>query len=142
MSGVGYTTGYKYRLEGNYSTFIPRGILGDRESIVTPYFQITRSNHTQHDLLTIADGYSWNGMSGPIVDTKRNMVPSLVHDCLYQMLRRGLLPKRSRETIDKLLYQMCVQRGTWRWLAASYLEVLKEFGSAAAETPRKIHKMQ
>ena len=40
--------------------------------------------------LSISPGYEWDGASGIAVDTKNFMRGSLVHDALYQLMRKNL----------------------------------------------------
>ena len=61
--------------------------------------------------LQIAEGYSWDGASGPAIDTKDFMIPSLVHDALYQLIREGLLHPRFRKNADLTLRALCKQQG-------------------------------
>lgn len=62
-------------------------------------------------LLQILAGYSWDGPSGPAIDTKTFMRASLVHDALYQLMREMLLPLSRRKDVDKLMYVMCREDG-------------------------------
>lgn len=55
-------------------------------------------------LLTIEKGYSWDGPSGRLtLKTTSFMIGSLVHDCLYQMMREGKLPRENRKAADVLM---------------------------------------
>jgi hypothetical protein len=67
------------------------------------------------------------------------MTPSLAHDVLYQMMRRGQIPHSRRHIADVLFRDMCHERECWRWLSNIYLKALKKFGRNAAEIPRTIH---
>lgn len=82
--------------------------------------------------LLIENGYAWNGTSGGVPDTKRNLGASLVHDCFYQMLREGQLPMKLRRPIDELFGVHCRQLGTWRPVARVYVRMLQRFGAKAA----------
>lgn len=55
---------------------------------------------SEKGLLTIKKGYSWDGASGPAIDTKNILKASLVHDALYQLMREEVLPQSSREQAD------------------------------------------
>ena len=98
-----YKKGYKYQLAESYSQVINiyPGCL-----IQTEYVQLTLSG-----VLTIKEGYAWDGPSGPTVDTKNFMRGSLVHDVLYQLIRLGYLPPHAKEDADNLLYSMCLEDG-------------------------------
>ena len=78
-------------------------------------------------LLTIREGYSWNGMT-KCPDSKNTMFPSLVHDALYQMMRIDFSKDfndkridgryRFRKEADKLLVRLCRQNGINRFIAS------------------------
>ncbi len=61
--------------------------------------------------LLIKTGYSWDGPSGPTIDTKNFMQGSLVHDALYQLMREGVLPQHLRKKADKILREVCIEDG-------------------------------
>jgi len=62
-------------------------------------------------LLTIKAGYSWDGPSGPTIDTKNFMRGSLIHDALYQLLREGVLQPEQRKRADEILREICLEDG-------------------------------
>lgn len=51
--------------------------------------------------LILKRGFTWNGPSGPAVDTPRTMIPSAIHDCLYGLIEAGDLPNDARKDSDK-----------------------------------------
>jgi Protein of unknown function (DUF1353) len=61
--------------------------------------------------LTIRKGYSWDGPSGPSIDTKDFMQGSLIHDALYQLMREGVLPQNMRKKADEILRDVCIRDG-------------------------------
>ena len=61
--------------------------------------------------LTIKEGYSWDGPSGPAIDTKNFMQGSLIHDALYQLMREGVLPQQHRKKADEILREVCINDG-------------------------------
>ena len=61
--------------------------------------------------LAIRAGYSWDGASGPAIDTPNIMVASLAHDALYQLISEGHLPKRCRRAADLTLRKLCERAG-------------------------------
>jgi len=74
--------------------------------------------------LWIADGYAWDGASGPAVNTTSFVRGSLVHDVLYQLIAAGALPKQPwKAHADAELYRICRQDGMglarawWVWSA-------------------------
>ena len=61
--------------------------------------------------LKILKGYCWDGPSGPAIDTKDFMRGSLVHDCLYQLIREGYIRSSYRKKADTLLRKICREDG-------------------------------
>ncbi len=61
--------------------------------------------------LSIRKGYSWDGPSGPTIDTKNFMQGSIVHDALYQLMREGVLPQHVRKRADEILKEICINDG-------------------------------
>lgn len=74
----------KYRLNEPYIVNIA--------AFLRPEHEIRRSYGvlTVDGDLSIRRGYSWDGPSGPTIDTGTFMRGSLVHDFLYQLLREGV----------------------------------------------------
>ncbi len=96
--------------------------------------------------LTIKKGYAWDGPSGPTIDTPSIMRGSLVHDCLYQLLRETDFgaPEthdQRRKKADEILYTICIEDGVWRWRAKWILTGVRKGGSpAAVRRQRKIYE--
>ena len=132
-----YKTGYKYQLAENYRTTIP--ITG--KTIKQGFISLTVTG-----ILTLKKGYAWDGPSGPAIDTKNFMRASLVHDALYQLLRKrrlGLHPDTQRESdldhnawrgvADRLLQRMCIEDGMWKVRAWWVYKFVSVFGGPAAD---------
>ncbi len=88
---------------------------------------------SQDGLLTIHEGYAWDGASGPTWDTKNSMRASLAHDALYQLQRAGKLGQEWRAVEDQLLHDLCVQDGMWSWRAKAWLWGVRTFAAYAAK---------
>ncbi len=86
--------------------------------------------------LLILKGYAWDGPSGPTFDTKNFMRGSLVHDCLYQLMREGMLPQNFRKSADKLLRKMCRQDGMNRFRAWIVYQGVRLGGAGSARPPK------
>ncbi len=110
-----YKKGYKYQLVEKYTTNVQ---VFPTLNINTPFIALTMEG-----LLTIQKYYAWDGASGPTLDTKDTMIPSLVHDALYQLLREGYLAPYSfyhLKNVDEQLDRMLRKRGMsgirrWIW---------------------------
>lgn len=97
-----YRKGYKYQLAENFTMILPFSPLED----IDAQFIVFK----QDRYLTIRSGYAWDGPSGPTIDTKNFMTPALVHDVLYQLIRKKFLPSHFRAEADSLLKEMCLER--------------------------------
>lgn len=127
---IKYKGGYKYQLAKNYRVKV--GIIGN--TIKQGPIKLTRGGW-----LTIRKGYAWDGPSGPAIDTKNFMRGSLVHDALYQLMRLGRLDADTdRDPADRILQQMCIQDGMWRFRAWWIYLALRFFGAPAAKNKKKI----
>ena len=102
-----YKSGFKYKLEVSEWTQLN---LCPEEDILTEYAMLSRDG-----VLTIVAGYAWDGPSGPTLDTDDVMTPSLIHDCLYQLMAEGFLPSNYRRAADKELTRLMKDRGV-NWL--------------------------
>jgi len=120
---IKYKSGYKYQLVETYCVQIP---IRPKNNIETEYISLAKSG-----LLIIREGYAWDGPSGPTIDTKTFMRGSSVHDALYQLMREGLLSRRHRNDVDKLLARMCLQDGMF-FGRAWWVHVGVKYGAAGA----------
>ena len=84
-------------------------------------------------LLTICAGYSWDGPSGPTLDTKNFMRGSLVHDALYQLMREKILPQSAREEADNILREICIKSGMSTFRAWYIYKGVRLAGASAAK---------
>jgi len=82
-------------------------------------------------LITFKQGYCWDGPSGPVLDTKRKMRGSLVHDGCYQMRRHTKLSNLDMIKADALFRDICIQDGLRKWRARLYYIGLRNFGHKA-----------
>jgi len=121
---IEYRAGYKYVLHSDATIQLSFG----------PAQLITHEHITFHPnkLLEIRKGFPWDGMSGGVPDTKRNMRASLAHDALYKLIRQRLLPMSFRSLADEELEKLCVKDRVWKWVASLYRRGLGIGGTAAA----------
>lgn len=84
-------------------------------------------------VLTIREGYSWDGPSGPTIDRITFMQASLVHDALYQLIREGIINQSDRNKADVILRDICLEDGMSRFAAFLVYKAVDLFGEKAAE---------
>ena len=82
--------------------------------------------------LLIKAGYSWDGPSGPTIDTPNFMRGSLVHDALYQLMREGVLEQHDRKRTDIILREICRADGMSRLRAWGVYRAVRKFGAGSA----------
>ena len=83
--------------------------------------------------LTIRKGYSWDGPSGPTIDTSNFMPGSLIHDALYQLLREEVLDQTLRKKADEILRDVCIECGMSKARAWLVYQGVRVGGAAAAK---------
>jgi len=84
--------------------------------------------------IQVNPGYTWDGCSGPTVDTANTMAAGLVHDFLYQMVREGIISKDCKEDIDNLFHSILRECGVIKIRAWYYHEAVKRFGHSSLES--------
>lgn len=120
-----YKSGYKYQLAETISI----------QTCITPPVNVSTYmlNLDPNGTLTIDRGYAWDGPSGPTIDTKNTLTPSLMHDAIYQLIRMELIAKSWRLIADEEIGRMMKERGVW-WLRRKlWVRELKKFGGPAAD---------
>jgi hypothetical protein len=126
MECISYKDGYKYQLKGDYVA--DTGITPDAP-IDTEYLAMSIEG-----MLTVRNGYAWDGPSGPTIDTLNFMRGSLVHDALYQLIREGHLASDTyREAADRLLQTMCKEDGMTALRAWGVYQGVRLGGGPAAD---------
>ena len=121
-----YRSGYKYQLKE--AAAVLTEIRPDGDKVIERYIRLGTDGR-----LEIADGYAWDGPSGPAIDTKNFMRGSLVHDALYQLMRDGGLDKSKwRKAADDELARICREDGMTRWRAWWVRTAVRWFANPSA----------
>ena len=98
---------------------------------------------TTDGVLTLFEGYCWDGPSGPTWDSPNSMVGSLAHDALYQSIRRGAIPKSERANIDEFFYRLLIKSGMGRVRSWYFYRAVRMFGwSAIARHEGRVEILQ
>ena len=99
-----------------------------RNTRITNYYvNTTQIKLAYNGDLTIRKGYTWDGATGAI-DTIDFMLASLVHDVLYQLMRRALLPINQRKRADNLLITIAQANGMTSLRAVFVYIAVRLFG--------------
>lgn len=97
---------YKYILDQDFLLF-NTNILG--AEYTHEYFEITNKG-----ILVIRKGYAWDGATS-IPDLDCFMFASLIHDCLYQLIRIGVLKKSVfKKQADLLFKRLILEDEGWK----------------------------
>lgn len=123
MSKIKYKSGYKYKTCADYA--VKTSFRG--HDIDIPFITLRPTG-----ILFISQGYSWDGPSGPAVDTKNFLRGSLVHDVCYQLIREGHLGQSDRLTADMELRKICREDGMSAIRAWWVYHSVRLFGGVAA----------
>lgn len=117
---------YKYQVTNinGYTLYI--GLLG--YSIDNQYYKLTPDGY-----ITAKCMYAYDGPSGPTKDDEHNLVPALVHDIIYQAIRRGELPMSVKEFADDLLQTMMIERGASKKRAQMYHDGVHLFAASSCQ---------
>jgi len=140
-----YKSGYKYITQDHFmvvisvsSRYLPRSVIfkpQDQSRLTLQYYEsnflrLSRLKNSGKCCLFISKGYAWDGISGGR-DTKKNMIPSLVHDALYQLIREGALSKSFRKNADDIFRDLGKRMGA-NLVSGLYYRIVRLFGSRAA----------
>lgn len=126
MKCIRYRAGYKYQLQKSYSIRIP---IEPPRDIETRFITLSRQG-----VLTIREGYAWDGPSGLTIDTATFMRGSLVHDALYQLMRDRHLDRAAhRKAADRILRELCRQDGMWALRAWYVYQAVRLLADPAAD---------
>ncbi len=134
QSHIEYRSGYKYQLVESHEVEVN---ITPEKDVETEYIDLTTRG-----LLTVKQGYAWDGPSGPTIDTKNFMRGSLVHDALYQLMRNKHIEQNWRKQADLELKRICREDGMSK-LRAWYVHraVHRAAGSAASpESQKKLYR--
>ncbi len=130
-----YRSGYKYQLANGYRNKIS---VWPEVNINTEFIDLDIDGN-----LLVRRGYAWDGPSGPVKDTKKNIRASLEHDALYQLMRQEELDLEFyREAADKQFIATCKIDKVWRLKRWLDYRGLRRFAAFAADPENKkvIHR--
>ena len=107
-----YEKNWKYRNETKEGFFLGADFAltpGKIPECITTHMD----NSTNVLTLWIHRGYRWNGLSWvpDFFDSEHNMRASLIHDVLYDMIRRGAIPYKQRKYADRLFRRILKKDG-------------------------------
>lgn len=91
----------------------------------------------RNGILTVKPGFDF-GASGPTIDTPSSREASCIHDAIYYLSDKGIFKgqnsQKMRGIADRLLYNICLENGMWKWRAKAWLKSLIIFGGFSWES--------
>lgn len=140
------TRTYKYCLKKDFVIELKQFPFSGFDQVRSNYAYIRRMNHSNPKcILSVLEGYRWDGSSGPTIDTKNTMIPSLIHDVLYQLLRESKFPGLNKKQLSKVRkwadweYYRALRREGMSYIRARvHYYALRVFGSSSAN-PKNRH---
>lgn len=127
---IAYSDGFKYQLRQDAQFFV--GSVGQRRDIEEGWIFLGEDGW-----LSVKHGYAWDGSSGPTFDTRNTMRASLLHDAIYELIRKEQLPADSKERADELYYSYLVADGVWKIRARWHYTAVRLFGHKSTLPSRK-----
>jgi len=128
----------KYREINNYKYELMETLT---ESVPISANALTEFIELDRGLLTIREGYCWDGASGPTIDTKSTMRGSLVHDALYQLMRMGKIGQEYKPLADQTFRRLIRADGMGVFRAWYYYNGVRFFGRKAAAVQQREPKI-
>lgn len=101
LNTVYYQTGYRHLLVEPYEQYVASAGIFPLNPGGNEFVQLAIDGR-----LTIQRWYAWDGASGPAINDKAFVRPSLVHDAGCQLWELGVIDKAGRAAFDKLLGAM------------------------------------
>ena len=127
---IRYRDGYKYVLHEDH---VAQTSVKPAQFVYSPFLRLDSDGN-----LYISAGYAWDGPSGPAFDTPNFMRASLVHDCLYAMMREGYISIDFRDEADDTMYRICREAGMSALRAWGCYQGVRIGGASSASDPKEV----
>jgi len=127
-----YQRGFKYQTTKEWSIqtkTLGYGVAIEASSGGAPWVSLT-----PRGVLTIREGFCWDGPSGPTVDTPEFIAASLPHDGGFDLMRNELIPRSTKSQWDALLRDYGRQLGMG-WFRTLYVWIGVKIGADFAAKP-------
>jgi hypothetical protein len=105
------------------------------ENIITRFVELTTTG-----LLTLKEGFFWDGASGPTVDSMSSRRGAAIHDGLYRLAQKGYLKgEANRRKIDYIFYRYIRYDGMCKARAKVWLRSVRRWASKSYIKRKKVH---
>lgn len=128
-----YRSGYKYQLAEEFVAQIDfeLGHVHRNGLIITDIEDVDEFAWVADGLIKVRKGYAWDGATcAP--DWEWVMIPALVHDTLYQLIRENYLPQDRRRDVDVVFLELMVERKPRSVMPYLFYFAVRWFGKKAA----------
>lgn len=119
---------WRYRVHNSQITWWT-GILGHRAALCEIEGAQPIAVLTEDGRLVVYRGYAWNGANRPAINTVSSRRGSLVHDVIYQMMAKRLLPRSCKRRADQLLGEICRMDGMLPFRAGAWAAATDRWGN-------------
>lgn len=127
---IKYRRGFKFQLSEGFVCTVHEDLAPEVGPISIPFIRLGMEGR-----LVILAGYAWDGPSRPAFVTRNFMQASLVHDALYELIRKKFIPftKHHRRLADLELIRHAKASGM-SWIRRQWVYIaLRTFAAAAAD---------
>jgi hypothetical protein len=133
---------WKYTLKNKFATYtyVMPGKPIDYVVLGPDGVYKTMISLSSHGFIVLGSGYSWDGASGPAIDTEDIMGASAIHDALYQLMEKGLLDIKWKKDADRTLFELSVSAGMPWWRAWYVYLAVRLFGGKHLKNKNKTEK--
>jgi hypothetical protein len=130
---IQYTKGWKYCTDKDACFDLPYDLFGSLPTVGNEEL-FTQGGKTP--FLYLYKGFLWDGPSGPAIDHRGAMAPSLFHDGMYYLCREGLLDYLVwRQAADVHFRKLLLLAGISEIEAMLWYEAV-HYGAAGAAVPQ------
>ena len=122
---LAHIEGFKYQTHKDWVTYV--GDFGQKEDITDGWLTLSKEGR-----LTIRAGYAWDGASGLLtINTMNSRQGSVLHDALYQLMRRELISRKYKSKADQRFYDQLIMDGMAQFRAKYWRRAVNKFGHPA-----------
>ena len=130
MDKIKYISGGKHQLVEDVSV---QTNIYPQEDIVTRFVELNVDG-----MLTLKEGFFWDGASGPTIDPISSRRAAAIHDGLYRLAQKKLISgELNRRKTDRIFHEYLLKDGMWSWRAKVWVRMVRRFAKKAY-TRRKV----
>jgi len=122
MKTIKYISGGKHQLVEDQSF---QTEIYPTENITTKFVELNTDG-----LLTLKEGFFWDGASGPTIDSMSSRRAAAIHDGLYRLAQKKLISgDANRKKTDRIFYEYLIEDGMWKLRAKIWWRMVRRWAS-------------